>query len=182
MKQFNRHTPFGVEEIEDIQKYVDEYRAKFPKAEIKIGTDSKQAGAVTLYVTAICFVHERKGVHYVYKRETLPRVKDIFTRLFKEAELTVEVVEFLNARDYMAIHADYNTAKTHKSSAAGEAVNGWLIGAGYNVESKPDAFAASRAADAELKRKSGRRRSRRVAKVKTAAPIVKAITKVKSKK
>lgn len=147
--------------IESLQGYVDAYKIKYPDVRIKVGTDSKQSGTKTAYVTVVCFERPSKGVHYIYKKEYRERVKDIFTRLFKEAEYSIEVVDYLSGRENVAIHLDYSGSKTDKSSNAQKAVTQWLKSAGYIIESKPDAYAASHAADRVLRRGVKRRRKQR---------------------
>lgn len=154
-----------VEEEFDLEKYFFDYKIAHPEVLIKIGTDSKQAGTCTMYVTTVCFVHPSKGVHVIYQKRKLERVKDIYTRLFKEAEMSIEVVDFLKGRTYIAVHLDY-TSKASKSSNAGAAVIQWLKSSGYIVECKPDAFAASKAADGILKRKAKRLRTKDKRKTK----------------
>lgn len=156
MKPFVRRTTNGVEEIQSFKDYVTNYKQHNSNIEIVVGTDSKQAGTKTMYVTTICFRHERKGVHVIYRKEIAEKIKDIFTRLFKEAEMSRAIVDELDGRNDIAIHLDYSLSKNRKSSNACQAAMDWLKSSGYKVVSKPDAYAASAAADAILHIKSKR--------------------------
>ena len=155
---FKRRTETGIENIDSLIDYVNEYKSQYPNIEIVVGTDSKQAGENTMYVTTVCFRHERKGVHVIYRKEKAPRIKDIFSRLFKEAEMSMAIVNELDGRENIAIHLDYSISQNCKSSNACKAAVDWLRSSGYTVVAKPDAYAASAAADALLHIKTIRRK------------------------
>jgi uncharacterized protein len=164
---FNHVIKQGVVEQVELEKYFFDYKIAHPEVLIRVGTDSKQAGSKTNYVTTVCFVHPSKGVHIIYKKVVAERVKDIYTRLFKEAELSVEVVDYLKGKNYIIIHLDYSPTKLLKSASTCDAVMGWLKSAGYTVACKPDAFAASSAADAILKKSPTSRKNPHQIKKKT---------------
>ena len=175
---FKKLTPHGEVEISDIRQYVLDFKMKHGfDVQIWIGTDSKQAGPHTLYVTTICMVLPMNhGVHVIYKKLKIDKVPDIYTRLFKEGELSLEVCQALNMDD-VEMHLDYSPNPKRKSHNAGTAVFSWLAGLGeqmkndklvgkqtlypsFTVKNKPLASAASSAADAILRNQNPRRRKR----------------------
>ena len=88
---------FGGTQIEDVGQYVLDYVIKYPDTMVFIGTDSTQLRKQTLYATAVVLYHPGSGAHIIYKRTRLSKVKDLFTRLWKEVELTREVAEYVNS-------------------------------------------------------------------------------------
>jgi predicted RNase H-related nuclease YkuK (DUF458 family) len=159
MKDYKK---FGGELIGDLGEYARNYISKNPDVVLCVGTDSKQLRKRTLYATAICFQHPGKGVHVVFKRENFPKIRDMFTRLWKEGELSLAVSEYLEGelkgvynrkltnpeRDrglelvsgmkLADIHLDFNPSKNHKSNMVYEAAVGMIKGYGYRVYTKQD--------------------------------------------
>jgi predicted RNase H-related nuclease YkuK (DUF458 family) len=97
MKEFKL---FGGKIIEDINEYAINYIKEncvdHSEIIVYIGTDSKQFRKHTMYATAIVFYHVGKGAHIVFTRERIPKVKDLFTRLYNEVEMTRVIAEDLN--------------------------------------------------------------------------------------
>jgi predicted RNase H-related nuclease YkuK (DUF458 family) len=91
---------FGGKIIEDVGQYAREYIKNncidHSEIIVYVGTDSKQLRKQTMYATAIAFYHIGKGVHVVFTREKIPKVKDLFTRLYNEVEMTRRCAEQLN--------------------------------------------------------------------------------------
>ena len=178
MENFKKLTLAGEIDIPNIKEYVLEFKKKHGfDIQIWIGTDSKQSGPNTLYVTTICMVLPfNHGVHIIYKKLKVDKVPDIYTRLFKEGELSLEVCKELDM-DNVEMHLDYSPNPKRKSHNAGTAVFSWLSGLGeqmkqdrelgritpypvFTVKNKPLASAASSAADAILRKQNPRRRRR----------------------
>ena len=144
--------------IEDLESYIKEYITEHPDVEIYIGTDSAKAGSAseqptTIFVTTICFRHPGNGVHYIYSKEKKPRIKDLFSKIWSEVERTNQVASFVKpiiGDRTLFLDLDINSLKQHESNVVYAAANGFLIGQGYSVRSKPQAWAAH-AADWLLK-------------------------------
>jgi predicted RNase H-related nuclease YkuK (DUF458 family) len=144
--------------IPDIESYIMEYLRKHPDVEVYVGTDSAKAGKakeepLTIFVTTICFRHPGNGVHYVYSKERKPRIHDLFSKIWAEVERTNQVasiVKPLIGNKTLFLDLDINSLKQHGSHVAYAAANGFLVGQGYSVRSKPQAWAAH-AADWLLK-------------------------------
>ena len=98
---------FGGKEIENLGEYLRNYYAKNPKVKFYVGTDSLQNGKFTKYVTTVCMLHPEHidekgmfhysaGVHVVYHRENVKRIRDVFSRLWHETELTFEIAQYVH--------------------------------------------------------------------------------------
>lgn len=121
-----------------------------PHTKIYVGTDSQNKGDYTIYVITVAYRYNTRGVHFIYHKEKVPRIKDSFSRLFKEAEFSIEVAEYLRKNSSLKIEAidmDYNAKKTHKSNIVVNAAKGWAEGLGYKVIIKPGEQIAVRASD-----------------------------------
>ena len=116
---------FDGSEIENLGDYLLEYYAKYPDIKIYIGTDSAQHGKVTKYATAISLLRPGKGVHVVYKKFSIRKEKDIFTRLWKEAEYTRETADYVHSimedvyehkdnKKIPILHLDFNKQAKYK--------------------------------------------------------------------
>ena len=83
---------------------------RFPDVEIHIGTDSYSLSDQTKYVTAIAYRYKESGVHYIHSKQTVPKIKDIWTRLWKETELSIQIAQELksNKKISLEIDMDYN--------------------------------------------------------------------------
>lgn len=125
--------------------------ATFPdNLRIYIATDSQNYGGKTVYVTVVVYRYGLKGAHYIYQKQRIPRIRDHFTRLWKEAELTVEAASMLTDEIPVSIEAlefDYNNKKITKSTSLVSATKGWAESLGYKVKVKPDEMIAAKAAD-----------------------------------
>ena len=68
---------------------------KCPDVEIHIGTDSYSESDNTRYITAIAYRYKEAGVHYIYSKFNVPKINDIWTRLWKETEMSLEIAQKL---------------------------------------------------------------------------------------
>ena len=66
-----------------------------PYSQIHIGSDSQNVGKKTKYVTAIAYRFGSRGVHYIISKKDEVIIDDIWKRLWKEAEMSIEVAEWL---------------------------------------------------------------------------------------
>lgn len=115
---------------------------------VHVGADSLQTGKVTQFCTVIAILTPGKGGRAVYCRETVPRIKSLRDRLFKEVWRSVEVAMSLSrlAHD-VTVHLDVNPSERFKSSKYVQELVGLVVGQGFAFRVKPDAFAASVCAD-----------------------------------
>ena len=134
----------------DVVKHTLEIIKNNPSVEIHIGTDSQSEGDKTTYVTAIAYRFGTKGVHYIYWKEKIPRVRNRYNKLFRETELTIEVAEWFTKQIKsvrVELDFDYNKDERFWSQKLVSSTKGWAEGLGYKVNIKPVKQIATRAAD-----------------------------------
>jgi predicted RNase H-related nuclease YkuK (DUF458 family) len=90
-----------------------------------------------------------RGVHYILHKQKVPKIHDKWTRLWKEAELSIETAEWLSEKINVNIQIDldYNNDEKYFSNKLIQATKGWATSLGYKVNVKPDIQIATRAAD-----------------------------------
>lgn len=147
---------FGGKLIEDATLYTIEYIQKHPNVNVYVGTDSDDNNGRTVHASTICFEHPGKGVHIIFKRTYLKKFKleELNLKLMKEVELSLEVANELREafieheiQKTITVDCDVNPNSLHNSNCAYNTTTGWVVGSGYKVRTKPEAWAASRAAD-----------------------------------
>lgn len=134
--------------------HILEVMRKHPNVEIRIATDSQQFARHTSYATVVAFRYGTRGVHYVVSKNRIkPKIKDRYTRLFKEAEYSIELAEWITGQINVNIQIDmdYNKDEAHWSNKLVGATTGWAKGLGYKVNIKPESQLASKAADHECR-------------------------------
>lgn len=138
-----------------------------PDAQIIIACDSQQVGISTEYVTVVVVHRPRKGGRVFFCRERIPRIRELRERLWNEAWRSVTLAMELEATPDIGevfpikvteIHIDANVDPKHKSSKYVEELVGLVMGQGFTAVVKPEAFAASHAADHAVKHKEERRK------------------------
>jgi predicted RNase H-related nuclease YkuK (DUF458 family) len=123
---------------------------KRPDLKIYIATDSQNYGYKSVYVTAIVYRYGIRGAHYIYHKQRIPRIQDIFSRLWKEAEFTIETATFLKENMPIQIEAlefDFNNKQITKSTPLVKSIKGWAESLGIKANMKPDEMIAAKAAD-----------------------------------
>lgn len=83
---------------------------------------------------------------------------DIYTKLFTEAELSVQAAQELNLDKtiHIVIHLDYNSNENAYSNVLYSAGIGYVKGMGFEALGKPDAFVATHTADQVCKNKQAK--------------------------
>ena len=161
---------FGGKEIENLGEYLRNYIKLNPRVKVYVGTDSIQNGKFTKYVTAIGLLkpeyigekgdfHYGEGVHVVFRRDNIKRIRDVYSRLWHETELTFEVASYvheelkdvwtqpLNNEKVPIVHLDLNVSPKYKSHQVHDVSVGYIRGNGFEVYCKPNSWMASVAAD-----------------------------------
>ena len=155
----------------DLRSAIEAELRDFPSAEVIVACDSQQVRACTEYVTVVV-LHKTdgtsgKGGRVFFCRERVPRVNVLRERLWKEAWRSVETAMDLSSNPEVgdhfpirvsAVHIDANVDPSHKSSKYVEELVGLVVGQGFRAVVKPEAFAASHAADHAVKHKDERRK------------------------
>jgi len=147
--------------ISDLAKYIREYMEKDNTAqyEIYVGCDSQVNRIYTIYSVAVGIRRVTdgvgRGVHVIHTREKERKYDEsrggIFTRLWKEVEKLAEVSEYLRDNGFdvteFEAHVDANENEKFASNMIKDSAIGYLRGRGFNVQIKPNAFAATYAAN-----------------------------------
>ena len=117
--------------------------------QIYLGCDSQNKAIDTVYATTIVFHIASSGCHVIYKKEHVPRIKDMWTRLWKETENSCEVAIYLREHgiEVSTIDMDYNTDPTKKSNKLVKAAVGYVESLGFKARCKPDLLPGAYAAD-----------------------------------
>ena len=126
---------------------------EYPNVQIHIGSDSQNVGKSSKYATVIAYRFGSRGVHYILSKKIEDLITDMWTRLWKEAEMSIDVAELLTNQISVKIEIDmdYNSDKSFKSNKLISATKGWANSVGYKVNVKPNNHNATRAADYHCK-------------------------------
>lgn len=126
---------------------------------IHIGTDAQKVDARVDFVTCVVVLTPGKGGRVFHTRIRKPRedVRSLRLKLFMEAWYSVETAMELEPHipdgAPIVVHLDVNPDKRWASSRHISEVVGLVMGQGFEVLFKPDAWAASRTADHVVKNK-----------------------------
>ena len=133
----------------DIPKHTLDILNECPYIEIHIGTDSQNHRRNTVYVTAIAYRYGNRGVHYIYHKQKVKKIRDKWTRLWNECEYSIEVANWITSKINVKVEIDldYNSKEKHFSSRLVGPAVGWVNSLGYKANIKPDNKIATRAAD-----------------------------------
>ena len=126
---------------------------EYPNVQIHIGSDSQNIGKSTKYATVIAYRFGSRGVHYILSKKQELLTEDMWTRLWQEAEMSIDVAEWLTHQVSVRVEIDmdYNSDKSFKSNKLISATKGWANSLGYKVNVKPNNQIATRAADYHCK-------------------------------
>lgn len=109
---------------------------------IHIGTDSQSREGFVYYFTVVAFRHSKTGVHFIYSKERVQSFRtgdnkpDLFTRLWRECKLTMDVAQALvdaqvATKSDIVIELDYNNLIETVSNKLVSSTRGWARGEGY---------------------------------------------------
>tara|TARA_B100000530_G_C15881631_1_gene457706 strand:- start:614 stop:1060 length:447 start_codon:yes stop_codon:yes gene_type:complete len=126
---------------------------EYPHLQIYVGSDSQNLGKKTVYCTVIAYKLGNRGVHYILYKKKQIIIKDLWSRLWHETELSIDTAEWLNQKIKVGIEIDmdYNENEVYKSNKLISAAKGWANSLGYKVNVKPQMQIATRAADYNCK-------------------------------
>ena len=90
---------------------------------------------------------------YLGKKNGVPQIKDLWTRLWRETELSIDIAESIkkSLNVIPEIDLDYNENENFKSNKLVNASKGLANSLGYKVNIKPHIQIATRAADYHCK-------------------------------
>ena len=101
----------GGDETVDLLEYVRSILEKTPETKIYVGCDSQSYANKTIYVITVVFRYDKRGAHVIYKREVIPKVKDLWTKLWGELQRSIDIAGYLRIEGGINIHQidlDYN--------------------------------------------------------------------------
>ena len=149
MRLFKNIKGERIDPVEHTLKILRDY----PNVKIHIGSYSQNVGKKTKYATVIAYRYGSRGVHYILSKKTELLIKDMWTRLWKEAEMSIDIAEWLTHQVSVRVEIDmdYNSDENFKSSKLISATKGWANSLGYKVNVKPNNQIATRAADYHCK-------------------------------
>lgn len=147
----------------DLIQHIYEQKALYRQVTINVGCDGITKEGTWWYVLVVSFRYGKSGAHYIYQKTKMPAIRvekngktspDIFTKLWKEAEISIQCAEYLKAADIYvdAIEMDYNTIPKWASNKLIGPTEGWAKSLGYSVLNKSDEQIAVKAADHICKR------------------------------
>ena len=145
----------------DIISYTLDQVKKDPSCSIYVGCDSINRRDFTVYYVVIAYRYgsrisldhrypSGKGVHYIWKRYKVPRVRDMWSRLWNEMMYSLKFSKMIQDQTPIKIDSidlDFNEDEFAGSNALVSACRGTLMGYGFKVNVKPDMQVAAKAAD-----------------------------------
>jgi predicted RNase H-related nuclease YkuK (DUF458 family) len=126
---------------------------------VHIGADAQKTTRFTDFVIVAALLSPERRGHRVFYTRLRQGQMSLQQKLFQEAWLSTELalklceVGSVESHDRIHVHIDVNPKAIHKSSRYLEQLAGMVAGQGFPVLYKPDAWAASRAADHAVKGK-----------------------------
>ena len=149
MRLFKNIKGERIDPVEHTLKILRDY----PTVKIHIGSDSQNIGKKTKYATVIAYRYGSRGVHYILSKKTEILIKDMWTRLWKEAEMSIDIAQWLTHQVSVRVEIDmdYNSDENFKSNKLISATKGWANSLGYKVNIKPNNQIATKAADYHCK-------------------------------
>lgn len=135
----------------ELADYVKEYLKanNGMKIDLYLGCDSQSRGLLTTYATTLVFHVATTGCHVVYKKDTMPVIKDMWSRLWKETEFSVETALYLREAgiEIDTIDLDYNIDPIHNSNRLVKTAVGYIESLDFKARVKPELLPAAYAAD-----------------------------------
>jgi predicted RNase H-related nuclease YkuK (DUF458 family) len=133
-----------------IDDYTNALISDNPNIELYIGTDSQNYSKHTIYVTTLVFRYNKQGAHVIYKKDRVPKITDIWTRLWAELERSTNLALFLKNDCGIAvdqIDLDYNENPRFASYKLYKAAVGYVESLGFRTKTKPNLLLATSAAN-----------------------------------
>jgi uncharacterized protein len=133
-----------------LYEYLKGYLSENSDIQIIIGCDSKNRDHETIYGIVIVLYKEKRGGHVLYAKERIPRIRDRWTRLWREVEISVNLANELKDKGFPKaafIDLDLNPDPKFKSNDVFRAAVGLVESMGYKARTKPHSLCASYAAD-----------------------------------
>lgn len=118
--------------------------------DIHVGCDSQNYKRYTVYVTTVVFRYPDNGAHVIYRRERVPKILDLWTKLWGETERSVALAQMIleecNVR-VKQIDLDFNADPAYPSQKLISASAGYIKSFGFDAKAKPNLLMAAWAAN-----------------------------------
>ena len=88
------------------------------KVEVHVGCDSQNHKRHTVYVTTVVFRFPNNGAHVIYRRERVPKILDMWTKLWGETERSVELANLILEECNLASTKSTSTSTATASTRA----------------------------------------------------------------
>lgn len=134
----------------NLKEHIFSIKTHCPEVEIHLGCDSQNFRTYTVYVTAVVFRYPSNGAHVVYLKEKVPKIDDLWSKLWGELERSAELALQLRAEhdiEVEQIDLDYNANPAYPSNRLLHAASGYLSSLGFNAKAKPELLMAVWAAN-----------------------------------
>ncbi|WP_309121629.1 ribonuclease H-like YkuK family protein [Paenibacillus sp.] len=145
----------GLLSIEQMIRQIAAFLEEDPRAPhtIVIGTDSHTTSQSTTFVTAVVIHRVGKGARFYFRKLRQKPMFDLRHRIYKETELSLALVDVLNAEGMSALLSDWpleihiDIGQQGDTKALITEIKGWVTSVGYVARIKPESFGASAVAD-----------------------------------
>jgi uncharacterized protein len=134
------------------QEAIDEIAKSSRESSIYIGCDSQLGANNRVHYSTVIVLHKdsRNGCRVFHNSVTMPHYGSMRARLLQEVQLALEAfyaIEEVIEERALEIHLDFNSDSKYASNVVTAEALGWVRGLGLTARIKPDAFAATHAAD-----------------------------------
>lgn len=139
--------------------------------EVNIGTDAQAKGKRVDFVTVVAVHNIGHGGRVFSTKSKDVKVGSLYQKLMCETLMSIEVAlgimgafpedDQVEMADMIKVHVDANPNEKYKSSDHVKSLAGMVSGSGFKYILKPNAWAASHAADHVVKNKNQKDKSRR---------------------
>ncbi|HBT51481.1 MAG TPA: hypothetical protein DEA49_05150 [Petrotoga sp.] len=141
-----RNPSVGTVEYEDLINFIKLFLEN-KSYKVWVGTDSHARDGHVTFATAIVIYKVGNGATYFYYVTHERRSYDMYSRLIKEAEFSLNTAEFIENNLNLVkpeIHLDIGL--NGRSKEVLNVITGYVKGLGYNYKIKPESFAATNVA------------------------------------
>ena len=134
----------------DVCDYVREMQAGGQAFAVHVGCDSQNHRNLTVYVTTVVFRFPRSGAHVIYRKEKVPKILDLWTKLWGETERSVALANLILEEcgiRVKQIDLDFNSDPQYPSQKLISASAGYITSLGFEAKAKPNLLMAAWAAN-----------------------------------
>lgn len=145
-----------------IEEAIEAIKKSSKESSIYVGTDSirfKKNGTWNARYSTVIILHmdSKHGCKLFHETLTMPDYGNLKQRLLNEVSFAVDaaskIIDVIEDR-HLEIHLDINKSPKHKSNVAIKEALGYVLGSfGFEPKFKPEAFAATHAADQAVRNK-----------------------------